>query len=115
MPLRPLCLAAALATAACSPSAPQQQADDLWRVLCVSCHGSAGNGDGPAAAAFNPRPRSFQDTAWQQSVTDEHIGAVILNGGAALGKSPLMPANPQLADKPEVVRALVQRVRHPLR
>jgi hypothetical protein len=104
-----------LALSACSPSSPQAEADSLWRVLCVSCHGSAGNGDGAAATGFNPRPRSFQDPAWQQSVSDDHIRTVILKGGASAGKSPLMPANPQLADKPDVVRLLIEHVRHPLR
>ena len=112
-----LCPAAAclLAAAACSPSAPQQEADNLWRVLCTTCHGSTGNGDGPTAVNYNPKPRSFQDPVWQKSVTDEHIAKTILNGGAAVGKSALMPPNPQLADKPEVVRYLVDHVRHPMR
>lgn len=30
---------------------------------CVSCHGDNGKGDGPAAAALNPRPRNFTGEA----------------------------------------------------
>jgi hypothetical protein len=32
-------------------------------------------------------------------------------GGAAVGRSPTMPGNPDLMSKPEVVRALVAHVR----
>jgi len=28
---------------------------------CASCHGAVGNGDGPAAAGMEPRPRNFHD------------------------------------------------------
>jgi caa(3)-type oxidase subunit IV len=32
---------------------------ELYSQNCVSCHGAAGQGDGPAAAALNPKPRNF--------------------------------------------------------
>ena len=48
---------------------------------------------------------------WQAKVSDEHIATVIVEGGAAVGKSNLMAANPDLSDKPNVVQALVQIVR----
>jgi mono/diheme cytochrome c family protein len=39
---------------------------ELYAVQCVSCHGAAGAGDGPAAAALNPRPRNFTaDAGWK--------------------------------------------------
>ena len=78
---------------------------------CVVCHGSVGTGDGPGAAALTPKPRAFADAAWQGSVADEQIAKAIIEGGAAVGKSPNMPPNPELADKPEVVKALVSIVR----
>jgi caa(3)-type oxidase subunit IV len=38
---------------------------ELFAVNCVSCHGTEGYGDGPAAAAINPHPRNFhQDKDW---------------------------------------------------
>ena len=82
-----------------------------WDNLCVSCHGKKGHGDGVAAASLNPKPASFGDAAWQKSVTDEHLTKVIVEGGAAAGKSALMPANPDLADKPEVVKELIAKIR----
>lgn len=35
----------------------------LYQKNCVSCHGVTGQGDGPLAAALNPAPSSFHDTA----------------------------------------------------
>lgn len=37
----------------------------LYAQLCVSCHGTEGRGDGPAAAALDPRPVNFHDAARQ--------------------------------------------------
>ncbi len=34
---------------------------ELYRANCVSCHGSRGDGQGPAAAALTPRPSNFLD------------------------------------------------------
>ncbi|MBI2372496.1 MAG: c-type cytochrome [Deltaproteobacteria bacterium] len=83
----------------------------VFNTRCATCHGPLGMGDGAAAAALNPKPRSFKDAEWQKSVTDDHIAATIVKGGAAVGKSPLMAPNPDLEAKPEVVKALVARVR----
>jgi mono/diheme cytochrome c family protein len=32
---------------------------ELYESNCVTCHGPAGHGDGPAAGTMNPRPRNF--------------------------------------------------------
>jgi hypothetical protein len=37
---------------------------------------------------------------------------VILYGGAAVGKSAAMPANPDLQSQPFVVKALVEKIRN---
>ena len=78
---------------------------------CASCHGMEGKGDGPGAAALNPKPRNYTDKEWQKTVTDEQIGNTIMYGGAAVGKSPIMPAQSDLQSKPEMVAALVKVVR----
>ncbi len=103
--------AAAPATAAGGATDEVALAGQRWDTLCVSCHGKTGVGDGPAAAALNPKPRSFGDAEWQGKVTDEHLAKVIVEGGAAAGLSPLMPPNPDLKDKPGAVAELVKRVR----
>jgi len=92
-------------------AAARTEARTTFDNVCVSCHGSTGHGDGPAAAAMNPKPRSFGDQSWQASVSDDHIVKVVTLGGAAVGKSPIMPAQPQLKAKSEVLRALVEIVR----
>lgn len=81
----------------------------VYAARCAACHGPAGRGDGPAARSLVPRPRAFDDRAWQGAVTDEHLRRVIVEGGAALGKSPAMPAHPDLAA--EDVAALVAFIR----
>ena len=92
-------------------TAGQQQARQLFESLCFTCHGLTGHGDGPGAGALNPKPRSFVDEAWQASVTDEQIKKTIVFGGAAVGKSPMMPAQPQLKGQEGVLDALVAIVR----
>jgi mono/diheme cytochrome c family protein len=37
----------------------------LFATNCASCHGPEGFGDGPAAAALNPKPRNFHDGYWR--------------------------------------------------
>ena len=88
-----------------------KEARELFDSLCFTCHGMTGHGDGPGAGALDPKPRSFADVAWQDSVNDEHIEKTIVYGGAAVGKSPMMPAQPQLKGKTEVLKALVKIVR----
>lgn len=102
---------AAPAPEAQAAGTPAEQAKEIYTQRCVTCHGAAGVGDGPASAALNPKPRDFQDPEWQKSVTDEHIEKIIKEGGPAVGKSVLMPGNPDLADKPEVITALREMVR----
>jgi cytochrome c oxidase cbb3-type subunit III len=63
-----------------------------YDLLCASCHGTTGKGDGPAAAALTPRPRSLADAAYMKTLTDDHLFKAIKDGGTAIGKSPLMPA-----------------------
>lgn len=90
---------------------PVLDVDTYYSQRCLACHGAEGKGDGPGAAAMDPKPRDYTDGEWQASVTDEELKKVILGGGMAVGKSPLMPGNPDLKDKPELVDALVKKVR----
>lgn len=87
------------------------EAQKVWKTKCVTCHGDKGVGDGPGAAALNPKPRSFKDRKWQMSTNDDRIKKVIVEGGAAVGLSEGMAPNPELKDKPEVVAELVNIIR----
>lgn len=99
------------AAAAGGGSPAEQEARALFEGTCAICHGATGAGDGAASANLNPKPRNYTDKAWQASVTDDDLRNIILQGGAAVGKSPTMPGQPQLKDKPEVVSALVGIIR----
>jgi len=93
------------------PPNPADEARHLFNTKCSVCHGDHGAGDGPGAAALNPKPRAFADATWQASVSDEQIKKTIVEGGAAVGKSAAMSANPELADKPDELTALLKIVR----
>ena len=94
------------------PPAAVKEADTIYQTRCIGCHGPGGKGDGPIGMALNPRPRDLSDEAWQKSVADEHIEKIILGGGPAVGKSPMMPANSDLNAKPDVLKALRAMVRN---
>ncbi|MBZ4415003.1 c-type cytochrome [Myxococcus sp. RHSTA-1-4] len=87
-----------------------KEAEEVFNSRCAVCHGPRGAGDGAASAGLTPPPRNFQDTSWQTAVSDEHIEKIIAYGGGAVGRSPAMPPNPDLADKP-VVRGLREHIR----
>jgi mono/diheme cytochrome c family protein len=111
-PAAPSPAASAPAAAPASGGAnAQEEAAKVFAQRCVTCHGPQGAGDGPASAGLTPHPRNFQDPEWQKSVTDQHIEQIIQYGGGAVGRSPMMPANPDLTSKPDVVAALRQHVR----
>ncbi len=97
---------------AANPAAAKEAAA-IFKTTCTPCHGATGKGDGVAAAALNPKPRNFSDPAWQKAAKDADLSAIILKGGLGVNppKSPTMPPNPGLKDKPEVLAALVKLVR----
>ena len=94
-------------------SEPMRFAKNHFKVLCVSCHGTTGRGDGIAAKGFPTPPRSFGKRSWQEQTSDERITKVILEGGLAVGLNPLMAPNfePRVEEDPEVRDALVKIIR----
>ncbi len=110
----------AMAAGACSKSEPgsdakpaaiSAEAREVYKTTCVPCHGESGKGDGPGAVALDPKPRNYTDAKWQDSITDEQLRKTIIYGGAAVGKSAIMPSQPQLEGKPEVLNGLVAIIR----
>jgi mono/diheme cytochrome c family protein len=65
---------------------------DIFATNCSACHGAGGKGDGVAAAALNPKPRDLTDKAYMATLKDKYLREIIAKGGAAVGKSPIMPA-----------------------
>ncbi len=82
-------------------AAPQQSFDakGQFETVCATCHGTTGEGNGPGAAALDPKPANFTDPAFWKGKTDAELIKAIREGGASVGKSPLMPAWGALYDQ----------------
>lgn len=65
---------------------------EIFQTNCATCHGPEGKGNGPAAAALNPKPRNLSDAEYMSTLSNEHLIKVITEGGASVGKSPMMAA-----------------------
>lgn len=108
-------VAAAVPQAAAAPAASAEDdkkaAEEIFANRCTPCHGPKGAGDGAASASLTPKPANFTSAEWQGKVTDEHIEKIIVYGGAAVGKSPAMPPNPDLDAKQNIVKALRAHLR----
>ena len=72
---------------------------------CATCHGATGKGDGAAAAAMNPKPRSFADGQFAYDTdgdgkagTDADLLNILKNGTAAYGGSATMPGRADMTD-----------------
>jgi mono/diheme cytochrome c family protein len=86
------------------------KAKEIFANRCTPCHGPEGRGDGVASQSLDPKPRNFHDPEWHTSIDDAYIEKIIKYGGAAVGKSPAMPGNPDLNDQAVVaqLRTLVR-------
>lgn len=104
-------LVAATATAAVARAdAEADKGKQVYMTFCVTCHGPNGDGKGPVGATLNPPPRNFTVGDFKFGGTDEDIFAVISDGAASRGGSPLMA--PWGAVIPESDRwALVKYIR----
>lgn len=80
---------------------------------CASCHGATGAGDGAAAAALNPKPRSFVEGVFKfdtdgdgKTGTEADLFNVVTNGAQKYGGSIMMVPR---ADIPEADRKAVAK------
>jgi mono/diheme cytochrome c family protein len=96
-----LCL---LLTPGLAAAADAAAGKSLFVMNCSSCHGMTGKGDGPVAAALNPKPRDFGEGAFMFDTdedgvkgSDADLKNVVTNGAAAYGGSPLMAGWPTLS------------------
>ncbi len=67
-------------------------AAQTFNLVCATCHGTSGAGDGPAGVLLDPRPASFSDPAFWETRDMDRIRAVIRDGAASVGGSSLMVA-----------------------
>lgn len=57
---------------------------ELYARQCVACHGETGKGDGPAAAAFNPKPVDLTDAGYMSTLTPQALLKVLAAGKGAM-------------------------------
>ncbi len=64
----------------------------VYKFYCAQCHGLTGKGDGPNVTKdFPVSPRNFTSAAEMNKLSDADMKNVILDGGPAASKSPMMP------------------------
>jgi cytochrome c oxidase cbb3-type subunit 3 len=71
---------------------PPERSESLYKVYCSQCHGVNGNGKGINAPALFVAPRNHTSFDEMSILNDDRISAAVKFGGAAVGKSSLMPA-----------------------
>jgi len=71
-------------------SADASRGAPLYAQYCANCHGPQGAGDGPMAQSLDPKPAHHNDGATMNALSNDHLFKVVKEGGAAVGKSPMM-------------------------
>jgi mono/diheme cytochrome c family protein len=90
-------VSAEMLAAATKPSGdPISAGKQIFVQLCVPCHGPEGRGDGPASVSLETKPRNLTDPGYMAALSDRYLFELVSRGGVAMGKSPLMPAQPSL-------------------
>ena len=86
-------------------------ARELYKERCERCHGRSMSGDGPLSAGLDPRPQDLKRRDWFDRVSSAErlrlLKRVVIGGGLSIGLSALMPPNPDLRNKPQLVYALI--------
>ena len=95
-------LALAFAWMAPGPAAAVET-EKLFKFYCAQCHGLEGKGDGPNVTKDLPvTPRNFTNAKEMEKLSDADMKNVILDGGPALSKSPIMPPWSETLSEAEV-------------
>jgi mono/diheme cytochrome c family protein len=71
----------------------------VYQMRCSPCHGPDGKAETPTAKALTPKPRDHTDGAYMNQLSNDQLTKVIKNGGASIGKAPIMPPHPDLNDQ----------------
>lgn len=62
------------------PAASAKQIRSVFLDKCTECHGETGQGNGPQAKMYDPRPSNLTDAAHLKDVTDGELFYVISQG-----------------------------------
>lgn len=65
-------------------------AEASFGMICATCHGEGGLGDGVAGAALDPSPANFTDPVFWETRDRDRVLIAIRDGGVAVGASALM-------------------------
>ncbi|HEX6437925.1 MAG TPA: cytochrome c [Candidatus Binatia bacterium] len=96
-----LCLIFLLSTVACGRN---ERMDTLYAQRCLSCHGQAGNGDGPLAQSLPVRPPAFRDTVARR--TNSQIRRAIAEGQRTMPAFSPALRQSEISDMLQMVRFL---------
>ncbi len=73
-------------------SATAEETAKVFKFYCSQCHGLEGKGDGPNVTKdFPVSPRNFTNAKEMDKLSDADLKNVIMDGGPAVSKSPMMP------------------------
>ncbi len=79
----------------------------VYETRCEVCHGVNGDGKGPAAAHYDPRPTNFGDPKfWQRKDIDQFITKTIQEGHGTM---------PAIDLKPYELRGVISYLSHTFR
>ena len=94
------------------PVARAEAPEALYRLYCVQCHGTRGNGEGinQTHGGLSVSPRDHTASAEMSKLSDADLRLVISKGGDAVQKSELMPPFGATLTKEEI-EALVRHLR----
>jgi len=79
---------------------------ELYMKHCAVCHGNEGKGDGFNAYNLDPKPKSFSDSTVISRFTDDYLAKVIMEGGASVGLSAMMPPYKRNLSEQDVTRLI---------
>ncbi len=84
----------------------QVDGKEVYDGQCAACHGKSGEGDGPAAMVFDPKPTDLTDADYMGTLTREALLKVLADGkGDMPGYSALL-SQEELEALAEYVRSL---------
>ena len=85
-----------------------QDGKQLYEQTCAMCHGTGGKGDGPTSQVLQPKPANLSVVL--KGKNDAYLTKLITEGGASVGKSPLMPSYKGILNDAQM-KSLIQYVK----
>lgn len=77
---------------------PVKRGEAVFKTNCILCHGIKGNGKGRAAVLYDPPPADLT----RSDKNDEYKISIVTLGGAAMGRSAVMPIWGEQLSKQEI-------------